>query len=73
MSTDQIAFILENCHAAKYQLLPYGIALKFQLHEGDNWQQIEVEASIFNLLSRKYPQVIEKWDMVDSESAQEGD
>lgn len=61
MSTDQIAFIMENCHACKFEHLPYGMAIKWQLHEGDNWQQIEVEMSIYLMLERKYTKIVTKW------------
>lgn len=61
MSTDQIAFIMENCHACKIESLPYGVAIKFQLHEGDNWQQIEVEKTIWELLERKHTKIVTKW------------
>lgn len=61
MSTDQIAFIMENCHACKFEALPYGMAIKFQLHEGDAWQQIEVEHSIYQMLERKYTKIVTKW------------
>ena len=67
MSLDQIAFILENCHAAKYSVTPYGRVIEFRPEDGDNWQQIEVEKSVYAMLERKYPAIINKW-IVEDES-----
>lgn len=61
MSLDQIAFIMENCHACKFEYFPYGMVIKFQLHKGDNWQQIEVEHSIWLTLERRYTKIVNKW------------
>lgn len=68
MSTDQIAFIMENCYACKIENLSYGVAIRFQLHKGDEWQQIEVEHSIWLLLERKYTKIVTKW-IVESEES----
>jgi hypothetical protein len=69
MSTDQIAFILENCYAAKYAYIPHGIVIRFQLHEGNDWEQIEVELSIWWMLDKKYREIIDRWPM-ESESVE---
>lgn len=66
MSADQIAFIMENCYACKFSSLPYGVAIRWQLHKGDDWQQIEVERSIYEMLERKYTKIVTKW-LVESE------
>lgn len=69
MSLDQIAFILENCHAAKFSALPYGMAIKFQLHEGDNWQQIEVEYSVYAALERKHTKIVTQWIVANEDES----
>lgn len=68
MSIDQIAFILENCHHAKFEALPYGMAIKFKLREGEDWQQIEVEHSIYGILERRHFDIIKKWIFNEDES-----
>lgn len=65
MSIDQIAFILENCHQAKYEPLPYGIAIKFKLRKDEDWQEIEVEKSVFSTLQKRHKDIIEKWGNVE--------
>lgn len=67
MSLDQLAFILENCYAAKISVLPYGIAIQFRLREGENWQQIEVEKFVYASLERKHTEAVNKW-IVEDES-----
>lgn len=61
MTIDQLAFILENCHACKFEAAPLYMVIKFQLHEGDNWQQIEVGHSVYASLERRYPKEVNKW------------
>ena len=63
MSIDQLAFILENCHAAKYEDWKAArlVVVKFQLHEGDDWQQIEIDKAVFRTLQNRYRTIVDKW------------
>lgn len=65
MSIDQIAFILENCHHAKFEALPYGMAIKFKLREGEDWQQIEVQYSVWESIFKRYSDIVGKWEMTE--------
>lgn len=69
MSIDQIAFILENCHHAKFEALPYGMAIKFKLREGEDWQQIEVDYSVYTSLERKHTKIVTQWIVVNEDES----
>jgi hypothetical protein len=61
MSIDQLAFILENCHACRIVDWRYGKVLIFRLYAENNEQQIEIETSVFERLKRRYPDIVGKW------------
>lgn len=65
MSIDQIAFILENCHACKVTKHSLYVVISFQLHEGENWQQIEVGHSVWESVFKRYAEIVGKWEMAE--------
>ncbi len=67
MSTSQIAFIIENCHACKVTKLRLYTVLSWQLHEGDDWQEIELQHSIWDSIKARYAKAIEgKYTEIES-------
>lgn len=67
MSTDQIAFIMENCHACDVTKHRLYVVISFQLHEDDSWQQIEVDHSIWENIFKRYAEIVGKWHKHDSD------
>lgn len=68
MSIDQLAFIIENAYHVKFEDWQFGKVIKFKLREGEDYQQIEIEHSVYATLERKYTKIITKW-IVDNEQS----
>lgn len=63
MSLDQLAFIIEKAYQVKYHDWVFGKVISFRLHEGEDYQQIEIEHSAWKRLKAKHQAIIEKWEV----------
>lgn len=68
MSIDTIAFILENAYHCKIKHIPHAMVISYQLHEGYDYEEIELEIGDWFRLEKRYMRFIDKWGVEESDN-----